>query len=174
MNNIIASETEENQTYDLGMADVRYEDTIGGKLFLARKTKGLTLQFVGAELHVRASHLSGVENNKVGVSLDLFRRLLDLYEVSADAVLGRPLPLPEDNVLGISEEAETLAKLVDVLPKAKRLEVLDVVQAMAAHVAPDDSTIIGDQSYLYGRLTNGNTDQGNEQPQTRSKRKARR
>ena len=178
MNNIIISEIEGNQAYDPCMADVRYGDTIGGRLFLARKTKGLTLQAVGAELQVRASHLSGVENNKVGVSLDLFRGLLDLYDVSADAILGRPQPPLDDHALGVTEEAEIVADLVDLMPRTKRMEVLDVVRAMAAHTAPDAGGAgpdIGDQTYLYGRLTtNGAASQNNEQPETKRKRKARR
>lgn len=178
MNNIATSEIEENQAYDLIMVDVRYEETIGGKLFLARKSKGLTLQVVGAKLNVRASHLSGVENNKVGVSLDLFRRMLDLYDVSADAILSRPLPEPEDNAIGVSEEAEILADVIDALPKNKRLEVLDVVRAMAAHVRPDAGDKITDaeaQIRLNGLLnTAGANDENGGQPQAKTKRKARR
>lgn len=73
MNIVTESEETAEWGYDLAMSE-RYSDTIGGRIHWARRNKrpALTLTAIAEQLGVRPSHLSGVEHNKVGLSLEAF------------------------------------------------------------------------------------------------------
>ena len=63
-------------------------NTIGERLKLARNEALLTQDYVAAELKITQSALSKYENNMLEPNLDTLCKLIDLYGVSANWLLG--------------------------------------------------------------------------------------
>ncbi len=133
MNNFTGGEQAFGTTYYVGMSEKRYDETVGGRIHWARKNKGLTLGDVAGRMGIRSSHLSGVESNKVNLSLPKLAALLDILDVSADWLLGRPDVGPDGarkEAAGLSEDAERVAELVDLLPAWRRQELLQWLEGV--------------------------------------------
>jgi len=60
---------------------------LGQKLRMLRENRGLTLRQLGAAIDASHSHLVLIESGKRLPSLDLFVKLVEYYQVSADQLL---------------------------------------------------------------------------------------
>lgn len=66
----------------------------GERLRKARKEKKLTLTEVAEMLHTTHATISRYENQKINVDAETLAILCQLYNVSADYILGLPEDLP--------------------------------------------------------------------------------
>lgn len=175
----------------MDMAVDSFFDTMGKRIRILRDDRKMNQTEMANRMgefgqRVDPSYLSQIERDDKAPSLPVFKAIVQVLESTADYLLlltDEPDAPGDDEKETWSEVTRAVADVIDTLPEAKRLEVMDVVRAMAAHVAPEerrapDALIpadIGDQSYMTGRLaTNGSPQQDDYQPKTRSKRKARR
>lgn len=103
-------------------------DTMGGRLMLARKDKGLNqlelLERLKEKGHeITPAHWSRVENNQRGLSLDLLVAAADILEQSLDYLTGRPTA-PEGGEHFITDEANAVGRLLDTMDDDLRKLVL--------------------------------------------------
>ena len=147
MNNVGLGELACGWCYDIVMATTssdnrQYSDTLGGRIHWARKNKHMTLKDLAAVVGLKHSHLSGVENNKVNLSLDAFAALCDALDVSADWLLGKEVGVTavEPAAIGITPEAERAADIIDELPESERRRVLAVIAAMTGKSKKEDAS----------------------------------
>jgi len=172
------------------MAIDSFFDTMGKRIRILRDDRKMNQTEMANRMgrygqKIDPSYLSQIERGDKAPSLSVFKAIVQVLESTADYLL---LLTDDPDVPGESanetwsEVTRGVADLVDTLPESKRLEVMDVVRAMAAHVALDEKvpdiavpTDIGDQSYMSGRLaSNGSAQRGDNQPKTETKRKSRR
>lgn len=65
-----------------------YKESVGERLKTARIKHSLTQEEVAKELNISRTVLSRYENGKLEPNLEILAKLIDLYEVSANWVLG--------------------------------------------------------------------------------------
>lgn len=65
-----------------------YKESVGERLKTARTKKSLTQDEVAKELNISRTVLSRYENGKLEPNLETLAKLIDLYEVSANWILG--------------------------------------------------------------------------------------
>lgn len=85
---VAAAELDGNPHYDSGMT-LDYGDTIGGRIHWLRKNKHMRINEIAERLGVRSSHLSDVENNKGGMSVNLLTGLATILGTTTDFLLLR-------------------------------------------------------------------------------------
>lgn len=174
----------------IDMAVDNFFDTMGKRIRILRDDRKMNQTEMANRMgqfgqKVDPSYLSQIERGDKAPSLSVFKAIVQVLESTADylLLLTDDPDTPGESVNETwSEVTRDIADIIDALPEAKRLEIMDVVRAMTAHVvtegkqAPDIAVPadIGDQTYMYGRLANGNAQHGDNQPKTRAKRKVRR
>ena len=139
--------------------EIRYDETIGGRIHWLRKNQGMTIAEVAKSLNVRASHLSNVENNKGGLSVDVLGRLVQILHSTMDyVVMGKGIPNPDDDATPPphwSDEADAAAALIDAMPERDRPVAVAIIRAMAgASEARKDDDPPTDIEDVYQRKTN--------------------
>lgn len=125
--------------------------TMGKRVRVLREEKGLNQIELAAEVRRRGvecsnSMISSVETGRANPSLEVFVAIADVLDVTLDYLATRTERIESPNApdvpvvvpVGVSEEAEHAAGIIDDLPPSKRAEVLDVLLAMVRHVAPAD------------------------------------
>ena len=65
-----------------------YKENVGERLKTARIKRTMTQDEVAKELNISRTVLSRYENGKLEPNLETLARLIDLYEVSANWILG--------------------------------------------------------------------------------------
>ena len=65
---------------------------IGWRIRLLRKEKGMTQEKLSEILQISPSHMSDIENGKKNIGLDIFMRLTEALQVSADWLLQTDVP----------------------------------------------------------------------------------
>lgn len=90
---------------------------IGETLKQLRKSNGITQSVVSKHLNVSVNTISSYENNTILPSLENFAKLMNLYNASADFVLG--LNTNQDMLNNLTQEQEEFFK--SILPKVKRI-----------------------------------------------------
>lgn len=110
-------------------------DTMGGRLMLARKDAGLSQlelleKLKEAGYDITPAHWSRVEGNKRGISLELLTAVADILEQSLDYLVGRPQYTHEVAEEWATEEAPTVARLVDTMDEDMRRQVVAHTQAL--------------------------------------------
>lgn len=110
-------------------------DTMGGRLMLARKDAGLSQlelleKLKEAGYDITPAHWSRVEGNKRGISLELLTAVADILEQSLDYLVGRPQYTHEVAEEFATEEAATVARLVDTMDEDMRRQVVAHTQAL--------------------------------------------
>lgn len=122
--------------------------TMGRRVRVLREERDMNQIELAAEVRRRGvecsnSTISSIETGRANPSLEVFVAIADVLDVTLDYLATRTERIESPNApevpavvtVGVSEEAEHVASIVDELPPGKRVEVLAVVLAMARHAA---------------------------------------
>lgn len=102
---------------------------IGARVREARKRLGLSQMELSEQLNISPSHMSDIENGKTNIGLDIFMRLTEALQVSADWLLRTNIPQVnaiqnkevEDILSGCTRsETKTLIKMMKQMKAALR------------------------------------------------------
>jgi transcriptional regulator with XRE-family HTH domain len=98
------------------------------KIKLKRKEQGLSQQQLADKLDMHITHLSRIENGHLQPSLDVVKRLINIFEVSADYLLNDDVDTFDINI-----ENKSLAEriqLIDKLEEKDRDALMQVIDSM--------------------------------------------
>jgi transcriptional regulator with XRE-family HTH domain len=98
------------------------------KIKKLRKEKGLTQQELADEIGLHITHLSRIENGHLTPSLDVFKKLAAIYDVSTDFLLNEA----EENY-DVKIRDKTLAekiRLIDNLEEDDRKALVQIINTM--------------------------------------------
>lgn len=98
------------------------------KIKAKRKEKGFSQQKLADMLDMHLTHLSRIENGHLQPSLDIIKKLIDIFEVSADYLLNDDMDSFEINI-----EHKNLAdkiRLIDKLEEKDREALIQVIDSM--------------------------------------------
>lgn len=65
---------------------------VGSRIREARKSKNLSQNELSEIIQISPSHMSDIENGKTNISLDIFMRITEALQVSADWLLRTNIP----------------------------------------------------------------------------------
>lgn len=134
------------------MAIDSFFDTMGKRVRILRDDRKMNQTEMANRMgqfgqKVDPSYLSQIERGDKMPSLPVFKAIVQVLESTADYLL----LLTDDPEVPEAKETDTWSEttlsimdIVDVLPDAKRQEILSVVQAMAAY-APKEESALGQE-----------------------------
>jgi transcriptional regulator with XRE-family HTH domain len=93
-----------------------------------RESKGMTLEFVGEKVLVSKAALSKIENGQQNLLAELAVKLADLYDVSADHLLGREW-IDKNKEVIIKEAELTYEKIFKSLGRFDNKQLYSIVGA---------------------------------------------
>lgn len=65
---------------------------VGSRIREARKEKNLSQNELSELIHISPSHMSDIENGKTNIGIDVFMRITEALQVSADWLLRTDIP----------------------------------------------------------------------------------
>ena len=65
---------------------------IGARIREARKERGLTQSALAEKLDISVSHMSDIETGRTNFGIDIFMRITEILQVSADSLLRTNVP----------------------------------------------------------------------------------
>lgn len=98
------------------------------KIKILRKKTGLSQQELSDKIGIHLTHLSRLENDHLQPSLDVIRKLMDIFEVSADYLLSDDMNSYEVNINDKSLASKI--RLVDTLDEKDREALSHVIESM--------------------------------------------
>ena len=108
--------------------DSRIKD-VGARIREARKLLKLSQAELAEKLQISPSHMSDIENGKKNIGLDIFMRLTEALQVSADWLLRTDIPQVSaiqnqeiDDILAdcSADETQSIIKMMHEMKKALR------------------------------------------------------
>lgn len=115
---------------------MKHNDSLGERLKVARKNKGLTQEEAARVIGVKAQTISGYENNYRQPDAEVLKRFADTYEVTVDYLLARTeipntatIKVPYGSGKTFSTLLTTLHKqaLNEITKMAPKLELADIL-----------------------------------------------
>lgn len=98
------------------------------KIKLLRKKRGLSQQELADKIGIHITHVSRIENGHYQPSLEVIKKLMDVFEVSADYLLNDDTDSYE---IRIKDKSLTeRIKLIDTLEKKDRDALSQVIDSM--------------------------------------------
>ena len=108
--------------------------SIGNRLQLLRKSKGLTLEEMQVVIGIHRSQLSAYENNKKNPGAKMLRKLAEFYNVSVDYLISGKEENPQfqisEKVVPYGNDLKEVSEILsDLSPEARRkqIEILTVL-----------------------------------------------
>lgn len=102
---------------------------VGQRICIARKKQGLSQAELAEKIDISVTHMSDIENGKKNASIEIFMRLTEALQVSADWLLQTNIPtvasIQSDEISRLlsgctSEEAQALIKILHEIKRAMR------------------------------------------------------
>lgn len=94
---------------------------VGNRIRQARKEKGLSQADLADKLSISNSHISDIENGKTNIGLDIFMRITETLQVSADWLLLNDTP--HANAILDNE----VVKLLDGCSTAEKQSIIKMI-----------------------------------------------
>jgi len=110
-------------------SEKKERSTVGERIALARKRKGLTQKELADIMAVTQQSIASWERSIPSIGSNVLIQLATILEVSADELLGLTEPQPQDSVNG---RAWKIFASVSKLPRHDKQKVLDVVEGFLA------------------------------------------
>lgn len=105
----------------------------GERLFKLREKRGLTQSQVAEKMEVSARAYAFWERKPIALQAYQIARLAELFEVTADFIVGRSEPKAKRN--GPKGQLEKIFEQVHELPRSKQQRIVGVVEALVAQEA---------------------------------------
>lgn len=98
------------------------------KVKLLRKKRDMSQQQLAEKLGIHTTHLSRIENGHLSPSFDMFKKLIDIFEVSADYLLNEGI---DDFDIKIKDKglAERI-RLIDLIEENDRKALIQIIDAL--------------------------------------------
>jgi len=106
----------------------------GSRLVELREKKGFTQSRVAAHLGISPRAYAFWERKPVALQAEQIARLADIFEVSADLIVGREAPKPRRN--GPRGRLEKLFEVASDLPRVQRDRIAAILEPFVKEHAP--------------------------------------
>lgn len=106
----------------------------GSRLVELREKKGFTQSQIAAQLGISSRAYAFWERKPVALQAEQIARLADIFEVSADLIVGRDVPKPKRN--GPKGKLEKLFEVASDLPRVQRDRIAAILEPFVKEHAP--------------------------------------